>query len=152
MIFRVKPPSPPLRAHVEYFWCHEGFVSDYVMERLMPDGGVELILDLRDGPKAWQELDGERPTHSVRRSWISGQHIRPIAIEAAQDSCMIGARFRPGGAHAVLALPLSELNDAVVEMDLLWGETIHELRERLLAATSVDMRFAIGSGFQGYND
>ena len=143
MIFRVHPPSLPLGAHVEYFWYHEGFVSDYALERLMPDGGVELILDLRNEPKEWREIDGDKSTHAVRRSWISGQHIRPIAIEAAQNSCMIGARFRPGGAHAVLALPLSDLNGSVVEMDLLWGDTIHELRERLLAATSVDARFAI---------
>jgi AraC-like DNA-binding protein len=143
MIFRVQPPSAPLRHHVEYFWYHDGIVSDYSMERLLPDGGVELIVDLRDSPKLWRETDGQRRTATVRRSWISGQHSRPIEIEAAQNSCMIGARFRPGGAHAILSSPLSELNDAVVELDLVWGPMVHGLRDRLLDAPSVDDRFAI---------
>lgn len=142
MIFRVQPPSPPLQRHVEYLWYHEGFVSDYAMERLLPDGGVELIIDLTDSPKCWRDADGRRQRHTVHRCWISGQHSRPIEIEAAQNSCMIGARFRLGGAHAILSQPLSELNDAVVELDLLWGSSIFELRERLLAAPSGDARLA----------
>jgi AraC-like DNA-binding protein len=143
MIFRVQAPSAPLRRHVEYLWYHEGFVSDYQMERLLPDGGVELIVDLRESPKCWREVDGQRRAHIVRRSWISGQHSRPIEIEAAKNSCMIGARFRPGGAYAILSHPVSELNDQVVELELLFGSSVHELRERLLAAPSVDGRFAV---------
>ena len=143
MIFRVQAPSAPLQRHVEYLWYHEGFVSDYQMERLLPDGGVELIVDLRESPKCWREVEGRRCAHTVRRSWISGQHSRPIEIEAAQNACMIGARFRPGGAYAILSRPVAELNDAVVELELLWGSSIHELREQLLAASSVDARFAL---------
>jgi len=143
MIFRMHPASPPLRRHVEYLWYHEGFVSNYAMERLVPDGGVELIIDLTDRPKRWSEADNLQRVRTVRASWISGQHSRPIAIEAAQNSCMIGARFLPGGAHAILKQPLSELNDSVIEMELVWGKSIHELREQLLAATSVDERFAV---------
>jgi AraC-like DNA-binding protein len=143
MIFRVQPPSPPLRGHVEYFWYHEGFSSDYAMERLVPDGGVELIVDLTTTPKRWHPGDDEAGTRHVDAAWISGQHSRPIAIEAAQQSCMIGARFLPGGAYAVLGQPLCELNDGVVEMDLLWGCAIHELREQLFDAVSVDERFAL---------
>jgi AraC-like DNA-binding protein len=143
MIFRVQAPSPPLRRHVEYLWYHEGIVSNYQMERLLPDGGVELIVDLRESSKCWREVDGCQRVHAVRRSWMSGQHSRPIEIEAAQNACMIGARFRPGGAYAILSRPVSELNDAVVELELLWGSTIHELREQLLAAPSVDDRFAL---------
>jgi AraC-like DNA-binding protein len=143
MIFRILPPSPPLRRHIEYLWYHEGFVSDYAMERLLPDGAIELIVDLTDPAKRWSDADDLRRARTVRRSWISGQHTRPIAIEAAQHSCMIGARFLPGGAHAVLSEPVSTLNDSVVEMELVWGGAIHELRERLLAAPSVDARLAL---------
>jgi AraC-like DNA-binding protein len=143
MIFRVQPPSPPLRCHVEYLWYHEGVVCDYAMERLVPDGGVELIVDLTATPKCWRPADNEAGTRHVRASWISGQHRRPIAIEAAKGSCMIGARFLPGGAYAVLAQPVCELNDGVVELDLLWGRAVHDLREQLSAATSVDQRFAL---------
>jgi AraC-like DNA-binding protein len=143
VIFRVQPTSPPLQAHVEYLWYHEGIVSDYAMERLVPDGAIELIIDLTERAKRWSHPDTLRQVRTVHRSWISGQHSRPIAIEAAQNSCMIGARFRPGGAYAVLARPVSELNDSVVELELLWGRAIDVLRDRLIAAPSVDERFAL---------
>jgi AraC-like DNA-binding protein len=143
MIFRIQPPSPPLRGHVEYYWYHEGVVSDYAMERLVPDGGVELIIDLTATPKFWRPADDESGTRHVRATWISGQHSRPIAIEAAKGSCMIGARFLPGGSYAVLAQPVCALNDGVVELDLLWGRAVHDLREQLYEATSVDQRFAL---------
>ncbi len=143
MIFRVHAPSPPLRGHVAYLWYHEGVVSDFAMERLVPDGGVELIFDLTGTPKRWHPGDRVERTRHVRAGWISGQHSRPIAIEAAQQSCMIGARFLPGGAYAVLQQPLCQLNDSVVEIDLLWGSTAHDLREQLLASRSVDERFRL---------
>ena len=56
---------------------------------------------------------------------------------------MIGAHFRPGGANPFLDLPLSELNDSVVEMEFIWHRAIHELRERLLPSPSVDERFRL---------
>lgn len=143
MIFRVQPPSPPLRGHVEYLWYHEGVVSDYAMERLLPDGGVELIVDLTATPKFWRPAANEAETRHVRATWISGQHSRPIAIEAAKGSRMIGARFLPGGAYAVLAQPVCALNGRVVELDLIWGRAAHDLREQLHEAPSVDERFAL---------
>jgi AraC-like DNA-binding protein len=142
-LVRVQPPSAPLRTHVEYLWYHEGLVCDYTMERLLPDGAIELIVDLTDSAKRWSEADNLARVHTVRRSWISGQHSRPIAIEAAQNSGMNGARFLPGGAWAIVREPVSELNDSVVEIELLWGAEIHELREQLLAAPSIDARFAL---------
>jgi hypothetical protein len=72
MIFRVQAASPPLQRHVEYLWYHEGIVSNYQMERLLPDGGVELIVDLRESSKCWREVDGCQRVHAVRRSWIIG--------------------------------------------------------------------------------
>jgi transcriptional regulator GlxA family with amidase domain len=56
---------------------------------------------------------------------------------------MIGARFRPGGLHPFLEMPVSELNDAVEETSSIWRSKTRELRERLLAASSVDERFRV---------
>jgi AraC-like DNA-binding protein len=80
---------------------------------------------------------------TVRRSWLSGQHRRSIVIEAAKGSCMIGARFRPGGLHPFLGMPVAELNDAVEETESLWGGGTRSLRDRLLEAASIEERFDV---------
>jgi AraC-like DNA-binding protein len=129
-----------MRPFVENFWYHQGYNPSHLFERLLPDGAIELIVDLTDTPKIWSDTNGRR---TVRRSWISGQHSRHIVIESAKNSCMIGARFRPGGAYPFLEGPVSELNDEVIEMECLFGAVAAELREQLLAAASIEKRFEV---------
>ncbi len=141
MLYRVQKPSPPLRPFIENLWYHEGVTTDHALDRLLPDGAIELIFDLTDTPKIWYDSETPHRIRTVRESWLSGQHRRSIVIESAKSSCMIGARFRPGGLHPFLGMPVAEMNDSVEETALLWGSAAHELRERLLATTSVDERF-----------
>lgn len=143
MIYRTRPPAAPLRPFVESLWYHQGVTTEHALERLLPDGAIELMFDLTETPKQWLESSDGGRAHSVRNCWISGQHGRHIVIESAKQSCMLGARFRPGGAYPFLGLPAAEINDTVVEMELLWGPGIRELRQRLLEATTVEERFAL---------
>jgi methylphosphotriester-DNA--protein-cysteine methyltransferase len=143
VLYRVQKPSPPLQSFIENLWYHEGVTTDHAMDRLLPDGAIELIFDLTDRPKIWYDSETPGRVRTVGESWLSGQHRRSIVIESAKESCMIGARFRPGGLHPFLAMPVAEVNDAVEETELLWGRGTRELRERLLAADSVDERFRI---------
>jgi AraC-like DNA-binding protein len=142
-MYRVQKPSSPLRPFVEDLWYHEGVTTEHAWERLLPDGAIELIFDLTDTPKTWYDSETPRRIRTVRESWLSGQHRRPIVIESAKSSRMIGARFRPGGLHPFLEMPVSELNDAVEETSSIWRSKTRELRERLLAASSVDERFRV---------
>lgn len=143
MIYRVRTPSPPLRPFIENLWYHEGLVSETAIERMLPDGSSELIVDLTDTPKRWFDADDVRRFTSFRDSWVSGQHRRHIIVEGAKNSCMIGAHFRPGGAHPFFGLPMCELNDSVVETEHLWSRSIDGLRDRLLSARSVEERFSL---------
>jgi AraC-like DNA-binding protein len=144
MIFRVAQPSAPLRPFIENFWYHEGIVCAYPMERLVPDGGIELIVDLTPTPKKIFDNTNRARATSVRRAWIAGQRSGHLIFESAQGSKMIGARFRPGGAWPFVGMPVAELNEAVVEMDVVWGAAaMASLRDRLLESATVDGRFAV---------
>jgi AraC-like DNA-binding protein len=143
MLYDVRIPRPPLSFFIENLWFHQGFVSHHKMERLLPDGGIELIIDLTDTPKHVYSPADLRETHTYRNAWISGQQSRNIVIEAAQNSHMYGVRFRPGGLYPFLKSPVSELNDVVVDPDALWGRFMSEVRERLLEAETPADRFTI---------
>lgn len=141
MLFGLRTPREPLSYFVETFWFHEGHVSTHSMERLLPDGGIELIFDLTGTPKHVYSPVDLRTLRTYRGSWISGQQSGQIIIEAAQNSCMYGIRFRPGGFYPFFKAPVSELNDSVVDLDSIWGKFILETRERLMEASTPAERF-----------
>jgi len=100
---------------------------------ILPDGAMELILNLGDPQKLCHS-----PTtgaHTIfKRSWISGERFAPIVVEETGFIHLIGIRFKPGGAHPFFRLPLSELAGRVVELEAVWGAESEDLREQLAAA------------------
>lgn len=54
---------------------------------------------------------------------------------------MIGIRFRPGGAYPFFRFPISELSDSVIDLDLIWGRLVDEIRDQLLEIQTPEGRF-----------
>ena len=48
MIYATHIPRPPLDQFIEMLWFHEGFYADHRLERVLPDGSMEIIINLRD--------------------------------------------------------------------------------------------------------
>src|SRR6266508_347324 len=74
-----------------------------------------------------------RSDGTLFRSSRSGTHSGPFVIDPRELVSVIGVRFRPGGAFPFLGTPASELADAHVDLEALWGTSAIELRERLCA-------------------
>lgn len=134
MIVATHTPRPPLDQFIGWLWFHEGLNCDYTLERVLPDGSMELIFNLRNETRHVFDRTTHRPVRSYRRSWLSGAHSEFIVIDTAPDASMIGVHFRPGGAAAFLGMPLSELRNTVVDLDALWNGAAHALRDELLEA------------------
>ena len=107
---------------------------------ILPDGAVELIINLGDPQKLCHPDDYSRFT-SFRHSWISGERTAPIVIDEAGDVHLIGVRLRAGGAWPFIGLPLSEFTGQVVELDAVIGREINRLRDDLGQALDDEMRF-----------
>lgn len=58
MIHKLHIPGPPLSQFVENMWLVEGFSADYTREKILPDGAIELIIDLDTQPKTIFEDEG----------------------------------------------------------------------------------------------
>ena len=140
MLLRLHRPAPPLDRFVELITYFEGYRPEHAMERLLPDGGVEIILDLTDTPKRTFRRDDLSEERSFRNAWISGMRQEWIVIEAGHDSTMAVIRFRPGGAYPFLGFPLTELTDVVVELDRVLGRRAVSLRDRVLELGGPDAR------------
>lgn len=143
MIYRTYIPRPPLSDFVKLFWFYEGYDPPHEMERILPTGTTELIINLRDDTlKVYDPCDTER-FRSFGRSVICGAHSDFFVIDTACQAATMGVHFGPGGAFPFLTLPAGELRDTHVSLETLWGAAATDLRDLLLEAETLEKRFDI---------
>lgn len=143
MIFCRHVPSEPLVRFIDWFWFFEDFDRPHRCEHVLPEGTLELVIDLRDEPRRLFHRDDTSRHTTFRRGWLSGTHSQYIVIDALPGASMIGVHFKAGGATPFLGLPAEELRDQVVELDSIWGSSAWEMRDRLLAARGPRAKFCL---------
>jgi AraC-like DNA-binding protein len=140
LIHRIRPVSPALAPHVEHLWVARGYLPADWRNMILPDGAMELIINLGD-PQKLCAL-GNPAKHTIfRHSWISGERTAPIVIDEIGYVHLVGARLRAGGAWPLLAIPLREFTNQVVELETILGREIGDLRDQLGESPDDDSRF-----------
>ncbi|HET6891712.1 MAG TPA: helix-turn-helix domain-containing protein [Pyrinomonadaceae bacterium] len=142
-IFDFYKPKPPLSKFVDNFWLYEGYQAEHKSERILPTGTLELVINLRHNELLF--YDAERPENCSRFSGavISGAHGHGFAPDTAEETCIIGVHFKPGGAFPFLGLPAGDLADTHVDLETVWGLSAGRLRERLCEARTSAERFQL---------
>lgn len=143
--FHIFHPPPPLAAYVDHFFPLEDYPAGKI-EKLLPDGGLELILNLGE-PQFLHELQDPSRYRTFRASWISGLRSQAILIGSPPRSNLIGVRFKMFGAYPFLHLPLHEIADRVVDADTICGSEVHRLRDHIGGALGPTRKFAILESF-----
>ena len=143
MIFQVHTPVFPLQKFVRHFIYYEGFDPVHSMDRFLPDGNTEIIVDLTDNVQYIYDNETLTKIQTCRHAWVSGVRTQPITIPSGKGSKILIVAFKKGKAHQFYDLPMSELADKVVDADLVFGQKIHDLREQLLNTNSISQRFLL---------
>ena len=147
MIFQLYNPTFPLSEFVEHFVYYEGFNPVHNMDRFLPDGNTEIIIDLTGSAQYIYDNETLTEIQTCRHAWVSGVRTQPITIPSGKGSRMLIMAFRKGKAHPFYDLPMSELTDLVVDADLIFGKRIHCLREQLLHTASIQQMFLLAEKF-----
>lgn len=143
MDLRQRTPGPPLSGFVEVLWSFQGVAPSHKLERLLPDGSVELVIDLaEDRTRIYDRYDHQR-SETLPGCIVSGPHSQFFIIDTAGQCSTVGVHFKPGGAYPFLGLPTGELHDLHVSLDALWGGFARELRDRLLESSTMEGRLRI---------
>src|SRR4051794_33654149 len=93
---QIRAVRPPLAPHVEHLWLVRGHLPTRWRNMILPDGAMELIVNLGD-PQRLCALDDPARSTVFRASWLSGERTEPIAIDEAGAVHLVGVRFRAGG-------------------------------------------------------
>ena len=147
MIFQVHVPEFPLNRFIEHFFYYEGLSPAHNRERFLPDGNTELIIDLTENTQHIYDNESLMEIQACRQAWASGVRTRSITIPSGMGSRMLVVAFKKGRAHPFYRLPLSEMTDQVLSADLIFGRDILELREKLMAAVSIQQMFPLVEKF-----
>jgi len=110
MEFGYYPTPPPLATVVKTIWYARGTKAEFdVPEPIVPDGCVELVLNLAD---CFVQVDAGGARQP--RELLVGQMTRPTIASPTGEVDLIGIRFWPGRAGAVLRTPMWELQDQLI--------------------------------------
>lgn len=94
----------------------------------LPDGQLELIV---------------RFTAQGGSVKVIGTRTHALQQPTASALDFVTVRFKAGGAYPFFGLPISELTDQLVPLELLWGAVSEELEDALYASESHAARVAL---------
>lgn len=142
MQFAAQRPGPPLEPFVEHITYFEGYMPAHQREKIVPDGAIQIIVDLHDRPKHKFDSETGAGGRGFTRSWIAGMQMAPIVIEAQQRASLLIIRFRPGGARPFLRFSSEGLNGLVEPFEDVLDRAALELRERVLEGATAAAKLA----------
>nr|WP_202542543.1 helix-turn-helix domain-containing protein [Streptomyces sp. SID2563] len=116
-------------------------VLDLDALRMVPHPAVTLLLEFGAGTPVLDRATGEQQ----RGCLVAGPGLGAggaVRVRGENVEC-VQVRLSPVIARAVLGVPPSELDGAVVPLDALWGREASRIREQLAEAPSWQARFAL---------
>lgn len=143
MKLRTYTPQAPLLNFVDYFWYLEGYSPPYSKELTLPNGSIELVINLCEDKIKLFDRESSGLLRTYDSSVICGPHSEFFIIDTSAETTVLGIHFKPGGIYPFLKIPVNELHNIRVSLDTLWGARAHELRETLLLLKTVDDQFRI---------
>jgi methylphosphotriester-DNA--protein-cysteine methyltransferase len=141
MLHRTYGPGSPLSHFVDDVWLYDDYTPAHPRERILPSGTIELVVNLNDDEMRIYDRRRAGVCERFSGAIVSGTYHRFFVIDTAEEASLLGVHFRPGGAFPFFGLPASELVDTHVDLDVLWGRSGRELRDRLRAATTPLAKF-----------
>lgn len=141
VIYREWAPDAKLGTIVDRLWVLEGHAGDFSApeQPVLPDGCPELIVHFGD-PFVRLRGEGEERQPPML---VAGQLTGPLLLRATGRVSVLGIRFRPYGAAAVLNEPQSALLGQTIGVDAVspsLARTLASLRNRVgTAGEAVDL-------------
>jgi AraC-like DNA-binding protein len=147
MILETYIPRRPLSRFIDHFIYYEGLNPEHTIDRFLPDGNTEIIIDFNDGPQYIYDNQTLKEIQACHHVWASGVRTEFISIPSGKLAAMFVIHFKKGMAYPFFPTPMNEMSDRVVDADLLWGNDFAFLREHLLELSQISLKFRAAEDF-----
>lgn len=143
MLYLTHKPAWPLSEFVEILWLFDGVKGPHAKERLLPDGCMELAINLNEDEVRVYDRHDTHKFQTFPGRMLAGVQREFFVIDTAEQRSVMGVHFKPGGAFQFFKLPADELQGMHVPLDDVWGAAAADLREQLLEAATPARQFQI---------
>jgi AraC-like DNA-binding protein len=155
MQYREWPPHLALRPFVRAYWALHGAAAELRPQPVLPDGSSELIVHRQRPFRRHTSLPrvaaqptsplevAAQPTSPLEVAvqpprLLVGQMRAPVVLQADGDADVVGIRFRPQGAFALLECPQHPFADEIADVDALGIGWLAQATRRAQAADSAE--------------
>ncbi|TVR52584.1 MAG: AraC family transcriptional regulator [Puniceicoccaceae bacterium] len=132
MIYLSYRPSPPLSLAVEAIWLYAGYSPPHRLERVLPSGTIEWVINLRADRFLCYHPETYEPVEATAGALVAGPRASVQIIDTEQQREIMGVHLRPGGMQILTGIPADAVAGRDVPLEELWGGRAAILRERLL--------------------
>ncbi|ACU58808.1 AraC family transcriptional regulator [Chitinophaga pinensis] len=123
-------PHPDLLPYIDAYWVVEGHQAQYIQSNILPDGCIDLILNLKDDYRA---KTGELAM-AAGKAYLVGTMTTYKTSFISPDNKLVGIRFKPAGFSTFYRFAsLSEITDATIEFDAALSPDLHKTAQHFLA-------------------
>lgn len=141
MIYKTHIPAFPLNQFIESFIYYKDYNPVHTVNRFLPDGNVNVVIDLTDHPKFIYDNNTLKEIQACKNVWFSGIRNKYITIPSGRGSEMFIINFCKGRAYPFVEMPLNQLTDYVVDGDLVMTNEILNMRETILTLHFIKQKF-----------
>ena len=141
MRYRQIQPGEAASNLIECYWTLETDEGESSVQRIVPDGTPELILNLRN---PFESRQGDR-WQTQPRCFFAGQITGPLLVRSAGPAKILGVRFRPYAARRLFGTPMYEVTGATHGIDDLCPALSLELETAMSLRTTAGQIAAIES-------
>lgn len=143
MVFRHEVPVGLLGQFVTGITFFEGLQAQAQAERFLPNGGIELVVDLTETPKFIFDTSGVVRLQECRKAWVSGIRTEHITISGGTGGSMMLVFFHPHAARMFFGCDMNLVSDTVLDADGVLGSSVLALRDRILNEPDPDAKMLL---------
>ncbi|HET6805007.1 MAG TPA: helix-turn-helix domain-containing protein [Frateuria sp.] len=143
MALHQRLPGPPLDTLVEKLWDWCMPPAPHRYERVLPQPGAQLIINLFEDQTRVYTDDAERRCLASPGSVLGGPRLCSQIIDTAEQIRVMGVVFRPGGAGALTGEDMAAIAERDVDLAGLFGGHAGALRQRLLETAEAGERLML---------
>lgn len=137
-----KTPSKALGAAIDSLFHLANYNPEHTIERIVPDGLASIVIELDGQRRHILDNDSQEVIQDCQGSWVSGVYANYISMTPLPNTELIALRVFPGQGAPLLGVPMSRLNDRVVDGTSIFGDAIDQHRRALLDLQDADEKLA----------
>ncbi|MEO7432838.1 MAG: helix-turn-helix transcriptional regulator [Dokdonella sp.] len=143
MTFTTTVAAPSIRHAVDLIWDWRVEPGDFQLERILPQPGSGLIINLLDDETRVYSDDAAQRCERSPGCVFSGQFTHSFVIDSTEQIAVMGVIFPPGGATSLLREPMDRLASRHTALEDLVGPSGRALRQRLLNTPTATARLDV---------